>query len=183
MARAIIHNSDYKSVDEAKAAIDRYFAERNDYFRQPPPRAGKKTGAKSVNPRPFLRLITAKTQDIGDASRQVRSLADHIGLEPRCAERKFISLTSGASSDSVDLVETYSALICAVDRGRVQSPRNSCAQLGAAETHSNFDRHTGLLLGVPLPRSAGSPLRSESVQSWQLSRRSSRLGSDSCGLL
>jgi hypothetical protein len=90
-----------------------------------------------VNPRPFLRLITAKTQDIGDASRQVRSLADHIGLEPRCAERKFISLTSGASSDSVDLVETYSALICAVDRGRVQSPRNSCAQLGAAETHRN----------------------------------------------
>src|ERR1019366_8887385 len=29
MARAIIHGSDYKSVDEAKTAIDRYFAERN----------------------------------------------------------------------------------------------------------------------------------------------------------
>jgi hypothetical protein len=41
MARAIIHNSDYKSVDEAKTAIDRYFAERNDYFRQHPRRAGK----------------------------------------------------------------------------------------------------------------------------------------------
>ena len=69
MARAIIHNSDYKSVDEAKAAVDRYFAER-DYFRQHPRRAGKKSGAKSVNPQPFLRPITAKTQDIGDASRR-----------------------------------------------------------------------------------------------------------------
>jgi hypothetical protein len=27
MARSIIHNSDYKTSDEAKAAIDRYFAE------------------------------------------------------------------------------------------------------------------------------------------------------------
>jgi hypothetical protein len=42
MARAIIHNSNYGSLDEAKAAIDRYFAERNDHFRQYPRRAGKK---------------------------------------------------------------------------------------------------------------------------------------------
>jgi len=46
MARAIIHNSDYKSVDEAKAAIDRYFAERNDHFRRHPRRAGKKLWGK-----------------------------------------------------------------------------------------------------------------------------------------
>jgi len=32
MARAIIHNSDYASVEAAKVAIDRYFAERNDHF-------------------------------------------------------------------------------------------------------------------------------------------------------
>src|SRR5262249_41548215 len=32
MARAIIHNSDYQSIEEAKTAIDRYFRERNDYF-------------------------------------------------------------------------------------------------------------------------------------------------------
>src|SRR5271168_5040786 len=32
MARAIIHNSDYSSVEAAKDAIDRYFAERNAYF-------------------------------------------------------------------------------------------------------------------------------------------------------
>ena len=42
MARAIIHNSDYKSVEGAKAAIDRYFTERNNHFRQHPRRAGKK---------------------------------------------------------------------------------------------------------------------------------------------
>src|SRR5262249_22224860 len=34
LASSVIHNSDYASVDEAKAAIDRYFAERNAFFRE-----------------------------------------------------------------------------------------------------------------------------------------------------
>ncbi|WP_245286267.1 IS630 family transposase [Bradyrhizobium sp. WSM1417] len=42
MARAILHNSDYSSVGEAKRAIDRYFAERNEYFREHRKRAGNK---------------------------------------------------------------------------------------------------------------------------------------------
>lgn len=42
MARAIIHNSNYDSADDAKAAIDRYFKERNAKFIQSPSRAGKK---------------------------------------------------------------------------------------------------------------------------------------------
>jgi transposase len=42
MARAMLHNSDYSSVGEAKRAIDRYFKERNDYFREHPRRAGNK---------------------------------------------------------------------------------------------------------------------------------------------
>jgi transposase len=42
MARAIIHSSDYESVDEAKVAIDRYFADRNAHFLQHPRRAGRK---------------------------------------------------------------------------------------------------------------------------------------------
>jgi transposase len=46
MARAIIHNSDYASVEAAKAAIDRYFAERNDHFQKHPRRAGKKLWGK-----------------------------------------------------------------------------------------------------------------------------------------
>ncbi len=46
MARSIIHNSDYKTLDDAKAAIDRYFADRNAYFRLHPKRAGKKIWGK-----------------------------------------------------------------------------------------------------------------------------------------
>ncbi len=41
-ARSVVHNSDYKSIDEAKAAFDRYFAERNEQFLRNPRRAGKK---------------------------------------------------------------------------------------------------------------------------------------------
>jgi transposase len=40
MARAIIHNSDYASAEEAKKAIDRYFADRNNWFQRNPKRAG-----------------------------------------------------------------------------------------------------------------------------------------------
>ena len=42
MAKAIIHNSDYQSVQECKHAIDRYFYERNENFIKNPKRAGKK---------------------------------------------------------------------------------------------------------------------------------------------
>jgi DDE superfamily endonuclease len=40
MARAIIANSNYESIDEARAAIDRYIQERNVKFRSNPKRAG-----------------------------------------------------------------------------------------------------------------------------------------------
>jgi hypothetical protein len=46
MARAIIHNSDYASLDDAKVAIDRYFRERNEHFRKHPRRAGIKIWGK-----------------------------------------------------------------------------------------------------------------------------------------
>jgi hypothetical protein len=42
MARAIIHNSDDKTLDDAKAAVDRHFADRNAHFLQHPRRAGSK---------------------------------------------------------------------------------------------------------------------------------------------
>ncbi len=48
MAKAIIHNSNYKSVDECKNAIDRYFAERNKAFIENPKRAGKKIWEEEV---------------------------------------------------------------------------------------------------------------------------------------
>ena len=46
MSRAIIHNSNYSTKDEAKAAIDRYFLERNEYFQKHPKRAGDKIWGK-----------------------------------------------------------------------------------------------------------------------------------------
>ena len=60
MARAIIHNSDYKSVDDAKMAIDRYFAERNDHFRQHPRRAGRKIWGKEREPAVFSEANNCK---------------------------------------------------------------------------------------------------------------------------
>jgi len=42
MVRAVIDNSDYQSVYEAKTAIDLYFEERNEYFRKHPKKAGNK---------------------------------------------------------------------------------------------------------------------------------------------
>lgn len=51
MARAVIHNSNYPSVDAMRAAIDRYFTDRNQQFRDNPRRAGKRIwGAELVPP-------------------------------------------------------------------------------------------------------------------------------------
>jgi transposase len=46
MARAILHNSNYGSVQECKAAINMYFAERNQAFLEHPRRAGNKIWGK-----------------------------------------------------------------------------------------------------------------------------------------
>ena len=48
MAKAILHNSDYRSVGDCKAAIDKYFAERNEVYRRNPKRAGKKIWGKEL---------------------------------------------------------------------------------------------------------------------------------------
>jgi hypothetical protein len=53
MARAIIHNSDYGSVNHAKVAIDRYFGERNINFQLNPRRAGKKIWGQEREPAVF----------------------------------------------------------------------------------------------------------------------------------
>ena len=53
MARAIIHNINYQSVEECKAAVDRYFLERNDDFKAHPKRAGDKIWGKELVPPAF----------------------------------------------------------------------------------------------------------------------------------
>ena len=41
MARAVLHNSDYATLEHARAALTRHFKERNDAFRREPRRAGR----------------------------------------------------------------------------------------------------------------------------------------------
>lgn len=53
MARAIIHNSDYPSLADAKQAIDRYFKERNEHFTKFPKRAGGKIWRLERTPSEF----------------------------------------------------------------------------------------------------------------------------------
>jgi transposase len=60
MARSIVHNSDYRTLDDAKAAFDRYFEERNAHFRQHPRRAGKKIWRKEREPAVFSEANNCK---------------------------------------------------------------------------------------------------------------------------
>lgn len=53
MAKAIIHNSDYQSIEECKTAIDRYFKERNQQFKAHPKPAGGKIWGKELVPARF----------------------------------------------------------------------------------------------------------------------------------
>ena len=65
MARAVIHNSDYRSVDEAKKAIDRYFEERNAHFKEHPRRAGGKIWGKERVPAQFCGSNNCKDPRLG----------------------------------------------------------------------------------------------------------------------
>jgi len=53
MSRAIIHNSNYPSLGDAKAAIDRHFKDRNSHFQTHPQKAGKKIWGKEPEPATF----------------------------------------------------------------------------------------------------------------------------------
>lgn len=53
MARAIIHNSDYPSVEAATIAIDRYVKTRNEHFLSHPKKAGQKIWGKERVPSLF----------------------------------------------------------------------------------------------------------------------------------
>jgi hypothetical protein len=65
MAKAVIHNSDYQSVDECKAAIDRHFSERNQHFRDNPKRAGGKIWSKELVPATFHHANNCKDPHYG----------------------------------------------------------------------------------------------------------------------
>jgi transposase len=65
MSRAIIHNSNYRSVDDAKAAIDRYFTERNAHFKVNPRRVGRKIWGKERVPAEFSESHNCKDPRFG----------------------------------------------------------------------------------------------------------------------
>ncbi|MDB5124748.1 MAG: hypothetical protein JWP94_2877 [Mucilaginibacter sp.] len=48
LARTVIHNSNYDSLDECKAAVSLYFDTRNRHFLENPRRAGKKIWGKEI---------------------------------------------------------------------------------------------------------------------------------------
>jgi transposase-like protein len=60
MARAIIHNSDYSSLTDAKTAIDAYYYQRNKDFRENPQRAGKTIWGKELQPSIFSETNNSK---------------------------------------------------------------------------------------------------------------------------
>lgn len=60
MSRAIIHNSDYTSVGDAKEAISRYFEERNRSFLMTPRRAGRAIWGREPAPSVFLETSNCK---------------------------------------------------------------------------------------------------------------------------
>jgi transposase len=60
MSRAIIHNSNYGSVEEVMSAIDRYLDERNKYFQAHPKRAGNKIWGKELVPCTFSETQNCK---------------------------------------------------------------------------------------------------------------------------
>jgi hypothetical protein len=61
----VIHNSDYESVDDAKTAIDLYFAERNRHFQEEPRRAGGKIWRKEPVPAEFSESNNCKDPRFG----------------------------------------------------------------------------------------------------------------------
>ncbi len=69
MARAIIHNSDYKSVDEAKAAIDRYFTDRNAHSCSTPDGPEGKSGVRSGSWPIFRKPTTARIPTTAEGQR------------------------------------------------------------------------------------------------------------------
>jgi transposase len=60
LARAVLHNSNYRDVEGAKAAIDRYFAERNAHFLANTKRAGHRIWGKEREPPRFSEAHNCK---------------------------------------------------------------------------------------------------------------------------
>src|SRR5262249_46991569 len=74
MSRAVIHNSDYPSVEATRSAIDDYFAKRNEDFQQHPRRAGGKIWGSERVSNQFREGNNCKDRFTDDHQRQ-----DYVG--------------------------------------------------------------------------------------------------------
>lgn len=63
LAKAVIHNSDYGSVDEAKAAISLHFEARNQHYKENPKHAGKKIWGKEIVVPKFIETQNCRNRD------------------------------------------------------------------------------------------------------------------------
>lgn len=66
MARAIIHNSDFPSLETAQKSIDGYFVERNEHFSNPRNERARKFGETSACPASFRLAIIVKIRSIAN---------------------------------------------------------------------------------------------------------------------
>jgi hypothetical protein len=48
MSKAVIHNSNYESVEKCKDALNAYIADRNEFYKINPKRAGNKIWGKEI---------------------------------------------------------------------------------------------------------------------------------------
>jgi hypothetical protein len=94
MARAIIANSNYGSIDEARAAIDRYIQERNVKFRSTPKRAGGAIWALNANHLGSQNRTTARIRStIGKPKSACAH--DHCGVRRMLTKENTAHVSSG----------------------------------------------------------------------------------------
>ena len=65
MSRAVIHNSDFKDAAQARDAIDAYLADRNEFYRLHPKRAGRKLWGHERSEAEFREENNCKDPKIG----------------------------------------------------------------------------------------------------------------------
>ena len=92
MARAVIHNSNFKDENEAKKVIDGYIEQRNAYFLRHPKRAGKQNlGLREVaigfqrNPklqRPCLQVASDRFDPDGQPRTPAHEFRQHSPIKP-----------------------------------------------------------------------------------------------------
>lgn len=79
MARAVLHNSDYASVEEATAAVSGTENSSRIHGRR-----ARRSGGRSRSTHPFERATTAKTRDGWVGQRSARRAGRKSAIEPLC---------------------------------------------------------------------------------------------------